>query len=177
MGPQRSKTFNVDPSNKTAAVTVSHGEQLLDVKRYGEMARVLRDPFYVGGWLLQMTYANTRSSLYNQPELLAYISSKAGLQLWFGDVEVTDPACNINEVRKKMGMVFQSFNLFGHRTVIENVMLPPMELLGKPKQEAYDEGMRLLRMVGLAEKALNYPVPLVRPPFIISPFSCVLCLF
>ncbi len=78
-------------------------------------------------------------------------------KVWFDDVEVTDPACNINEVRKKMGMVFQSFNLFGHRTVIENVMLPPMELLGKSKQEAYDEGMRLLRMVGLAEKALNYP--------------------
>jgi D-methionine transport system ATP-binding protein len=56
-----------------------------------------------------------------------------------------------------MGMVFQSFNLFGHRTIIENVMLPPMELLRKPKQDAYDEAMRLLRLVGLADKALNYP--------------------
>ena len=56
-----------------------------------------------------------------------------------------------------MGMVFQSFNLFGHRTVIENIMMAPMDLLKKPKQEAYDEGMRLLRTVGLAEKALNYP--------------------
>ena len=56
-----------------------------------------------------------------------------------------------------MGMVFQSFNLFGHLTVIENIMLSPMDLLGKTKQEAYDEGMRLLRTVGLAEKALNYP--------------------
>lgn len=78
-------------------------------------------------------------------------------KVWFNDVEITDPACNINEIRKKMGMVFQSFNLFGHRTVIENVMLPPMDLLGKSKQDAYDEGMRLLRMVGLASKALNYP--------------------
>ncbi len=56
-----------------------------------------------------------------------------------------------------MGMVFQSFNLFGHLTVIENIMLSPIDLLGKSRQEAYDEGMKLLRMVGLAEKALNYP--------------------
>ena len=71
--------------------------------------------------------------------------------------EITDPKCDINRVRQKMGMVFQSFNLFGHLTVIENIMLSPVDLLGKSRQEAYDEGMRLLRMVGLAEKALNYP--------------------
>ncbi len=56
-----------------------------------------------------------------------------------------------------MGMVFQSFNLFGHKTVIQNIMMAPMDLLRRSKQEAYDEGMRLLRMVGLAEKALIYP--------------------
>ena len=71
--------------------------------------------------------------------------------------DVTDPKCDLGKVRQKMGMVFQSFNLFGHLTVIENIMLAPMDLLGKSKQDAYDEGMRLLRMVGLAEKALNYP--------------------
>ena len=71
--------------------------------------------------------------------------------------EITDPKCDINRVRQKMGMVFQSFNLFGHLTVIENLMLSPVDLLGKSKQEAYDEGMRLLRTVGLAEKALSYP--------------------
>jgi len=78
-------------------------------------------------------------------------------RVWVDEVEITDKKCNINKVRQKMGMVFQSFNLFGHLTVIENIMLSPMDLLGKSKQEAYDEGMRLLRMVGLAEKALNYP--------------------
>ena len=72
-------------------------------------------------------------------------------------MEITDKKCDINKVRRKMGMVFQSFNLFGHLTVIENIMLSPVDLLGKTRQEAYDEGMRLLRMVGLAEKALNYP--------------------
>ncbi len=78
-------------------------------------------------------------------------------KIWVDDVEITDPKCDINKVRQKMGMVFQSFNLFGHRTVIENIMMAPMDLLKKPKQEAYDTGMRLLRTVGLAEKALNYP--------------------
>ena len=76
---------------------------------------------------------------------------------WLDDVEITDPKCDLGRVRRRMGMVFQSFNLFGHLTVIENIMLAPMDLLGKPKQEAYDEGMRLLRTVGLAEKALSYP--------------------
>ena len=78
-------------------------------------------------------------------------------RIWVDSDEITDPACDICKVRRKMGMVFQSFNLFGHRTVIENIMMAPMDLLGKSKQEAYDTGMRLLRVVGLAEKALNYP--------------------
>ena len=77
--------------------------------------------------------------------------------IWVDGVDVTDPKCDLGKVRQKMGMVFQSFNLFGHLTVIENIMLAPMDLLGKSKQDAYDEGMRLLRTVGLAEKALNYP--------------------
>jgi len=78
-------------------------------------------------------------------------------RIWLDDVEITDRGCDINRVRQRMGMVFQSFNLFGHRTVIENIMMAPMDLLGKSKQEAYDTGMRLLRTVGLAEKALSYP--------------------
>jgi len=78
-------------------------------------------------------------------------------QIMIDDEEITSPKCNLNKIRQKMGMVFQSFNLFGHMTVIENIMFSPMELLGKSKQEAYVEGMKLLRMVGLAEKALNYP--------------------
>ena len=77
--------------------------------------------------------------------------------IWVDGTDVTEPGCDLGRIRQKMGMVFQSFNLFGHLTVIENLMLAPMDLLGKSRQEAYDEGMRLLRTVGLAEKALNYP--------------------
>ena len=60
-------------------------------------------------------------------------------------------------IRRKVGMVFQSFNLFSHLTVIENVMLSPVRLLGMDKQSAYDEGMKLLKAVGLEGKALHYP--------------------
>ena len=70
---------------------------------------------------------------------------------------ITDKKCNINKIRQKMGMVFQSFNLFNHMNVIENIMAAPVDLLGKSKQEAYDKGIELLRTVGLADKAFNYP--------------------
>ena len=78
-------------------------------------------------------------------------------EILFNGQNILDKSCKISEVRKKMGMVFQSFNLFGHLTVIENVMQPPMDLLGRSKQEAYDKGMELLRMVGMEGRAMNYP--------------------
>ena len=78
-------------------------------------------------------------------------------KIWVDGVDITDPDCDIYRVRQKMGMVFQHFNLFGHLRAIENIMFGPVKLLGKPRQEAYDEGMRLLEMVGLSEKAMNYP--------------------
>ena len=78
-------------------------------------------------------------------------------EIWVDDECITDSKCDIPKIRQKMGMVFQSFNLFNHMNVIENIMAAPVDLLKISKQEAYDEGMRLLRMVGLADKAFNYP--------------------
>ena len=72
-------------------------------------------------------------------------------------VVTTDKKCKVNLVRQKMGMVFQSFNLFAHKTIIENIMMGQVDLLGRSRQEAYDRGMELLRNIGLADKAFSYP--------------------
>lgn len=72
-------------------------------------------------------------------------------------MDTADKKTDLRMLRRRMGMVFQSFNLFGHLNVIENVILAPTVLKGETKQAAVTEGMRLLRMVGMAEKALNYP--------------------
>ena len=78
-------------------------------------------------------------------------------KIFIDDEEITAKGADVARIRRKMGMVFQHFNLFPHMTVIENIMSAPMDLLGKSKQEAYDKGIELLRKVGLADKALNYP--------------------
>ena len=78
-------------------------------------------------------------------------------KVFIDDEEITAKGADVARIRRKMGMVFQHFNLFPHMTAIENIMAAPMDLLGKSKQEAYDKGIELLRKVGLADKALNYP--------------------
>lgn len=66
----------------------------------------------------------------------------------------------LNKLRQRMGMVFQSFNLFDHLSILENVTFAPIKLLGKTKAEANEEAMQLLRKVGMAEKAAAMPVQL-----------------
>ena len=77
--------------------------------------------------------------------------------IFINDEEITAKDCDVSKIRQNIGMVFQSFNLFNHLTVIENIMLSPMKLKGVSAQEAYDEGLKLLRTVGLAEKVFSYP--------------------
>ena len=78
-------------------------------------------------------------------------------QIFVDGEEITAPRYDAARVRRKIGMVFQSFNLFGHLTVIENIMMAQVDLLGKSRQEAYDRGMELLSRVGLSDLALRYP--------------------
>lgn len=79
-----------------------------------------------------------------------------GTTLRFGEKRLLQKK-QIIEFRKKTGMVFQSFNLFSHRTVIENIIEGPVTVLKKKKADAFKEGMALLEKVGLAEKANQYP--------------------
>ena len=75
----------------------------------------------------------------------------------FEGTDITDPHCNINQHRQKMGMVFQHFNLFPHMTVLKNMTIAPMKLLKKSKAEAEAKAMELLKRVGLEDKANAYP--------------------
>lgn len=74
--------------------------------------------------------------------------------------EVTDPKVNLNKLREHLGMVFQRFNLWPHKTVLENVALAPQIVLGRDKQASLIRARELLETVGLADKADAYPASL-----------------
>ena len=80
-----------------------------------------------------------------------------GGQILLDGEDITAKKYDLTRARRRMGMVFQSFHLFGHLTVIENLMLAPMDILKKTKQEAYDTGVALLRRVGLSGREFQYP--------------------
>ena len=81
-------------------------------------------------------------------------------EIYVDDELITDPKCDVNKVRQKMGMVFQQFNLFPHLTILENITLAPVMLKKMTKDQAKEKAMELLRRVGLEEKAEAYPVQL-----------------
>lgn len=78
-------------------------------------------------------------------------------QIFFEGLNITDPKCNINLYRQKIGMVFQHFNLFPNMTILQNMTLAPIKVLKKDKAEAEKEAIQLLKRVGLEEKANAYP--------------------
>ena len=85
------------------------------------------------------------------------LEEPTGGKILFENEDITAPKCNINIHRQKMGMVFQQFNLFPHLTVLRNLTIAPMKLLGMSKEDAEKKGMELLERVGLADKANAYP--------------------
>lgn len=78
-------------------------------------------------------------------------------QIFFDGVNLADKSVDINLHRQKMGMVFQHFNLFPHKTVLQNITMAPLALKKKSPEEAQKQAMELLERIGLADKANEYP--------------------
>ena len=81
-------------------------------------------------------------------------------EIWFEGKNITDPKTEINEVRRHMGMVFQHFNLFNNLTIMDNIILAPTKLKIQTMDEAKEIAIKLLKRVGLEEKANAYPASL-----------------
>lgn len=88
---------------------------------------------------------------------LNLLEEPTGGEVIFEGTTITDPACDINRLRQQMGMVFQQFNLFPHKTVLENITLAPIKVKGMAADEANVLAGKLLERVGLPEKADVYP--------------------
>jgi polar amino acid transport system ATP-binding protein len=71
--------------------------------------------------------------------------------------ELTDPRADVEADRRKIGIVFQAFNLFPHMSVLENITLAPRKVLGRPRREAEGDALAMLARFGLADKAADYP--------------------
>lgn len=95
-----------------------------------------------------------KSTLLRSLNLLEFPTSG---RILFEGVDITNPKLDVNLFRRKMGMVFQHFNLFPHMTILRNLTIAPIKLLKKTEEEAKAKAMELLKLVGLEDRANAYP--------------------
>lgn len=88
---------------------------------------------------------------------LNLLEEPTGGEIWFEGSNITAPDCDVNLIRRRMGMVFQHFNLFPHLTVRQNITLAPVHLKLQTQEEADEKAARLLERIGLSDKAEEYP--------------------
>jgi len=86
-----------------------------------------------------------------------YLEAPTSGKIFVDGVEITAPKAPITKVRQSVAMVFQSFNLYPHKTVLENLTLAPIKVQGVDRKQAEESGLKYLERVGLLEKAYNYP--------------------
>ncbi|HJV16324.1 MAG TPA: amino acid ABC transporter ATP-binding protein [Bacillales bacterium] len=91
---------------------------------------------------------------------LNFLEKPTSGRIWIGDQDITDKKTNIMKVRQNVGMVFQHFHLFPHKTVLQNLIYAPMKVKGLSKEESENIAFALLDKVGLREKANEYPTRL-----------------
>jgi len=88
---------------------------------------------------------------------LTRLEEPTGGQIFYNDIEITNPKTDLNMIRRKIGMVFQHFNLFPHMTVLRNMTIAPTKLLKVSREEAEEKALALLKRVGLEDRANAYP--------------------
>lgn len=137
---------------------MSHVLELVNVRKSFGSELVLKDlslsvPEHTATVLIGAS-GSGKSTLLRCINLLESIDDG---QIFLDGKEISDPLINVDEVRRRLGMVFQSFNLFPHKTVLGNITLSPIKVHGKSKDEANTHALHLLKRFDLADKADQYP--------------------
>lgn len=127
------------------------------VKRYGNIAALdgIDADIYKGEVVVIVGPSGSGKSTFLRS--LNLLEPPTSGKIYFEGVDITDPKNDINLQRRKMGMVFQQFNLFPHMTVMKNLTLAPIKLLKMSVADAEAEAMMLLERIGLADRAYTYP--------------------
>jgi len=137
---------------------MSHVLELVDIRKSFGTELVLNDlslavPEHTATVLIGAS-GSGKSTLLRCINLLESIDDG---QIFLDGDEISDPLINVDDVRRRLGMVFQSFNLFPHKTVLENITLSPIKVHGKSKDEANTAAIELLKRFDLSDKADQYP--------------------